>query len=48
MSASKIKDKKQLATDIKERLSLWKKEKEFTEPINLTLIPMEWIVVVDI
>ena len=48
MSASKIEDKNKLATEIKERLSLWKKSAEFTHPINLTLIPMDWVVEIDI
>lgn len=48
MSASKIKDKEQLASDIKERLGLWKKTNVFAYPINLTLIPVDWVVEIDI
>lgn len=42
MSAHKIKDKDKLILEIKNRLSDWKKESDFNQPINLSLIPMDW------
>lgn len=48
MSAPKIKDIDALMADIKEKLSEWKKSVNFAYPINLTLIPMNWKVEIDI
>lgn len=48
MSASKIEDPKVLINEIKAKLSEWKSSNKFEVPINLTLIPMDWIVEVDI
>lgn len=48
MSAWKISDVDELMGKIKTELSDWKKENEFNPPINLTLIPMQWKVEVDI
>ena len=48
MSNHKITDEDTLMSGIKEKLSAWKKEKNFLTPINLTLIPMHWKVEVDI
>ena len=48
MSDHKIKDEDTLMAAIKERLSAWKKEKNFPISINLTLIPMHWKVEVGI
>ena len=42
MSASKIEDKEKLFSEIKDKLSNWKKDNNFETPINLTLIPMDW------
>ena len=42
MSAQKIKDADRLVKEIKDRLSQWKKENNFSQPINFTFIPMEW------
>jgi hypothetical protein len=42
MSAQKIADADKLIADIKTELSKWKKESGFAQPINLTLIPMQW------
>jgi len=48
MSASKINDADALLVQIKTKLSEWKKENNFPYPINLTLIPMNWMVEVNI
>jgi hypothetical protein len=48
MSAPKIKDVDALMADIKAKLSAWKKSANFAHPINLTLIPMNWKVEIDI
>jgi len=48
MSDHKITNEGALMAEIKEKLSAWKKEKNFPAPINLTLIPMHWKVEVDI
>ena len=40
MSAHKIKDVDKLVSEIKSRLSSWKKKNTFHHPINLSLIPM--------
>lgn len=42
MSAHKIKDQNELMKDIKEKIIIWKQKVNFTYPINLTLIPMQW------
>lgn len=42
MSAHKIPDVGVLLELLKNRLSEWKKESDFTHPINLTLIPEPW------
>ena len=42
MSAHKIVDQDTLLSDIKLKVSEWKKENKFPHPINLTLIPMQW------
>ena len=42
MSAHKIKDVDKLVSEIKSRLSSWKKKSAFHHPINLTFIPMDW------
>lgn len=48
MSAWKIKNLDELTESVKTKLSLWKKETSFNHPINLTLIPMNWKVEIDI
>ena len=42
MSAHKIKDVDKLVSEIKSKLSDWKKKNSFHHLINLTLIPMNW------
>lgn len=42
MSASKVNDKEVLFTEVKDKLSAWKKDNNFETPINLTLMPMDW------
>lgn len=48
MTATKISDPKNLTNSIKEKLSDWKDESKFQQPINLTLIPMNWVVEIGI
>lgn len=48
MSAPKIKHADALMADIKGKLSDWKKSVNYPHPINLTLIPMNWKVEIDI
>ena len=48
MSAHKIVDADELMGRIKTRLSDWKKQNVFPQSINLTLIPMNWKVEIDI
>jgi hypothetical protein len=42
MSAHKIPNATDLITKIKNRLIEWKLEVNYKQPINLTLIPMQW------
>jgi hypothetical protein len=42
LSAGKIDDIDVLFNEIKNQLSAWKKDIQFTHPINLTLMPMQW------
>jgi len=42
MSASKITDREFLFQAIKTDLSNWKKENNFSNPITITLTPMDW------
>lgn len=42
MSASKISDKDALFENIKNKLANWKQVSSFTQPITLTLMPMDW------
>jgi len=42
MSASKVTDRDQLFQEIKTKLSEWKKECDFNNPINITLTPVVW------
>ncbi len=39
---SVINDKEKLLSEIKDKLSDWKKENNFETPINLTVMPMDW------
>ena len=48
MSAHKIENLEELTKQIKEKLSAWKTDSNFEHPINLTVIPMNWKVEVDI
>ncbi len=48
MSAPKIMDADALIGEIKKKLSEWKAANNFTHPINLTLIPMNWKVEIGI
>ena len=48
MSAHKIKDVDKLVSEIKSKLSDWKKKKSFRHLINLTFIPMDWKIEIDI
>lgn len=48
MTASKISDRGALIGEIKNKLAEWKTENDFQQPINLTLIPMDWNVEVGI
>ena len=42
MSASIVPDTDALLAQIKSKVSEWKKESGFGQPINLTLMPMQW------
>lgn len=42
MSGHKIKDENSLISELKNRLTEWKKENNYAPLINLTLIPMHW------
>lgn len=48
MSVSKVVDRERLFQDIKTQLSEWKKANNFTNPITITLTPMDWRFDVDI
>ena len=48
MTDGKIDDVDALTNKIKAGLSEWKKEQGFNHPINLTLMPMQWKVEIDI
>ena len=48
MSAHKVSNKQELFTEIKEKLSSWKKENNFNYPITITLTPVDWVFEVDI
>ena len=48
MSAHKIENEGKLIADIKSELSKWKKENNFPHPINLSLIPMNWKIEIEI
>lgn len=48
MSREKIVNIDVLIKEVKNLLIIWKKEDNFTTPINLTLIPMDWIVEIGI
>jgi hypothetical protein len=42
MSASKVENKEQLFEKIKTGLVAWKQENNFSYPVTITLIPMDW------
>jgi hypothetical protein len=48
MSEQKIKDEDALFESLKSRIVTWKKESNFSHPINLTFIPMKWRIEVNL
>jgi hypothetical protein len=48
ISATKVQNKDELFNKIKIQLSEWKKNNNFSFPINLTLMPMDWKFDIDI
>lgn len=48
LSAHKIKDVDALTADLKAGFVSWKHENNFKYPINMTLIPMNWKIEIDI
>ncbi|MEN9625760.1 MAG: hypothetical protein RL557_88 [archaeon] len=48
MSAHKIENRSKLIQDIKSRIKDWKKKNSFQHKINLTLIPMDWDIEIEI
>ena len=42
LSGHKIKDRDKLTADLKEGFIKWRKDNNFSHPINMTLIPMDW------
>ncbi len=48
LSDHKVKDVDALTQELKQALSTWKKEQNFTHPINMTFIPMNWKIEIDI
>lgn len=48
MSSHKIQNADKLVGDIKAAIAKWKQENGFKHPINLTLIPMQWKVEIDV
>lgn len=48
MSAHKIRDVDALVKDIKAKLAAWKKKESFPHSINMTFIPMDWKIELDI
>ena len=48
MSDNKIDNLDELTSKIKDGISEWKKENNFSQPVNLTVIPVRWKVEVNI
>ena len=48
MTANKIADKEKLTEEIRSQLSEWKRSANFKHPISLTLMPMDWRVIIGI
>ena|SRR3989344_3126445 len=48
MSAHKIENRDKLIKEIKTELQNWKKKKSFDHKINLTLIPMDWNIEIEV
>lgn len=48
LSDHKIKDLDKLTADLTQGFSDWKKEQNFTHPINMSVIPMNWKIVIGI
>lgn len=42
MSANKISDRENLFQEIKNGLSVWRKDNNFENPITITLTPVDW------
>ena len=42
MSAHIFADEDAMMADIKQRITTWKNENNFSHPINITVIPMKW------
>ena len=40
----KIDDEKKLLTEITEKLTKWKAENDFNHPVNILLMPMDWLI----
>lgn len=48
LSAHKVKDVDALTVALKQAFIAWKNENDFNHPINMTLIPMDWKIEIDI
>ncbi len=48
MSNFKISDADELIKEIKNKLHDWKTEVRYPHPVNLTLIPMDWKIEIDV
>ena len=48
MSTHKIENRDELIKKIKVELQSWKKKKSFNHKINLTLIPMDWNIEIEV
>lgn len=48
LSAHKIKDADAITADLKQAFVSWKHDNNFSHPINMTLIPMNWKIEINI
>ncbi len=48
LSAHKVKDVEALTADLKQAFITWKNGNNFNHPINMTFIPMNWKIEIDI
>lgn len=48
LSAHKVKDVDALTADLKQAFVTWKAENNFSHPINMSFIPMNWKIEIDI